>query len=512
MLLGFGHALTGPIPQIQLAGRRVSVQKGHFFASTDFRDLAQSRKTPDMDRPNIVLINCDDLGYGDLGSYGSTINKTPVLDRMAEEGVRFTDFYVASPVCSPSRGALMTGCYPPRIGFGSFDGSRVLFPGQGIGLNPDETTIAGVLKDAGYATKIVGKWHCGDQKEFLPTRHGFDSYFGLPFSNDMGRQVDSNPSDHTENAEARRNRPPLPLLRDEEVIQEQPDLRALTERYVDEAVRFIRDNTSGPFFLYFAHMYVHLPLYAPVGFVDESENGDYGACVAGIDWATGVVLSELKRQGLDNDTLVIFTSDNGSRLDNQGGSNGALRGKKGTTWEGGQRVPCIMRWPSKMPAGVVRNHLTTTMDLFPTLASLAGAQIRSDRTIDGMDISSLMIEDNPSASPRDEFIYYDENDIEAVRDRKWKLHVRKGGHDIRELYDLESDIGESVNLFDSNPDVVAELTARIESWRRELGDEAGGVTGENVRPPGRVDNPVALTYYDPEHPYIYAEYDKGERG
>ena len=219
MLLGFGHALTGPIPQIQLAGRRVSVLKGNFFASTDFRDLAQSRKTPDMDRPNIVLINCDDLGYGDLGSYGSTINKTPVLDRMAEEGVRFTDFYVASPVCSPSRGALMTGCYPPRIGFGSFDGSRVLFPGQGIGLNPDETTIAGVLKDAGYATKIVGKWHCGDQKEFLPTRHGFDSYFGLPFSNDMGRQVDSTPSDHTENAEARRSRPPLPLLRDEEVIQ-----------------------------------------------------------------------------------------------------------------------------------------------------------------------------------------------------------------------------------------------------------------------------------------------------
>ena len=465
-----------------------------------------------MDRPNIVLINCDDLGYGDLGSYGSTINKTPVLDRMAEEGLRFTDFYVASPVCSPSRGALMTGCYPARIGFGSFDGSRVLFPGQGIGLNPDEITIATLLRDAGYATKIVGKWHCGDQKEFLPTRHGFDSYFGLPFSNDMGRQVDSNPDDHSEQAEKRRNRPPLPLLRDEEVVQQQPDLRALTERYVEEAVGFIRDNSSGPFFLYFAHMYVHLPLYAPEGMVNESKNGDYGACVAGIDWATDVILNELKQQGLDDDTLVIFTSDNGSRLDNQGGSNGALRGKKGTTWEGGQRVPCIMRWPSKMPAGQVRSQLATTMDLYPTLAALAGAQVPTDRTIDGVDISSLMFDEDPGASPRDEFAYYDENNIEAVRDQKWKLHVRKGGEEIAELYDLESDIGETKNLFDSNPDIVAALSSRIDSFRAELGDEATGVTGSNVRPAGRIENPEPLTRYDPEHPYIYAEYDKGDRG
>ena len=196
------------------------------------------------------------------------------------------------------------------------------------------------------------------------------------------------------------------------------DLRALTERYVEEAVGFIRANTSGPFFLYFAHMYVHLPLYAPSGFVDESENGDYGACVAGIDWATDVILNELKQQGLDDDTLVIFTSDNGSRLDNQGGSNGALRGKKGTTWEGGQRVPCIMRWPSKMPAGQVRNQLATTMDLYPTLAALAGAQIPSDRTIDGVDISSLMFETDPVASPRADFAYYSENNLEAVRDSR----------------------------------------------------------------------------------------------
>ena len=298
-----------------------------------------------MDKPNIVLVNCDDLGWGDLGVYGSTINKTPALDKMAEEGVRFTDFYVASGVCSPSRGALLTGCYPQRIGFGAFDGFRVLFPGDGIGLNPDETTIAGALKDVGYSTKIIGKWHCGDQPEFLPTNHGFGSYYGLPYSNDMGRQVEDPSIDDHDRREQLRRRPPLPLIRDEDVIQEQPDLRALTERYAEEAVRFIRGNADAdkPFFLYFAHMYVHLPLYAPENLVNASENGDYGACVAGIDWVAEVLFDELKRQGIDENTLVIFTSDNGSRLDNQGGSNGELRGRKGTTWEGGQRVPCMMR-------------------------------------------------------------------------------------------------------------------------------------------------------------------------
>ena len=455
-----------------------------------------------MKRPNIVLINCDDLGYGDLGSYGSTINETPALDRMAEEGLRFTDFYVASPVCSPSRGALMTGCYPPRIGFGAFDGFRVLFPGQGIGLNTDETTIASALKDVGYATRIIGKWHCGDQKEFLPTQHGFDNYFGIPFSNDMGRQIDRNPSDDSTMAHARRNRPPLPLVRDDVVIQEQPDLRALTERYVEDAVSFIRDNSDEPFFLYFAHMYVHLPLYAPDGLVKASQNGDYGACVAGVDWATDVILSELKRQGLDD----------GSRLDNQGGSNGALRGKKGTTWEGGQRVPCIMRWPGHVSAGEVRNQLTTTMDLFPTLAALVGADVPTDRTIDGVNISSLIFDENPGASLREDFAYYNENNLEAVRDSKWKLHVRKGGEEIAELYDLEFDIGETNNVYDGNPEVVAALSSKLDGFRTELGDEATGVIGNNIRPAGRVDNPETLTHYDPEHPYIYAEYDKGDRG
>ena len=465
-----------------------------------------------MTQPNIVLINCDDLGYGDLGVYGSTINKTPALDKMAAEGVMFTDFYVASGVCSPSRGALLTGCYPQRIGFGEFDGFRVLFPGDAIGLNPDETTIAGALKDVGYSTKIIGKWHVGDQEEFLPTNHGFDSYFGLPYSNDMGRQVEDPTIDDHDRLEALRSRPPLPLIRDEEVIQEQPDLRALTERYAEEAVRFIRDNSENPFFLYFAHMYVHLPLYAPENLVNASENGDYGACVAGVDWVAKVLFDELKRQGLDDNTLVILTSDNGSRLDNQGGSNGELRGKKGTTWEGGQRVPCIMRWPGKIPAGEVRNELVSSIDFFGTVAGLTDAELPQNRTIDTNDISPLMFANKPTESPRSEFFYYDGNTLEAVRDGKWKLHVHKIDQEINELYDLESDKGETTNVFDSHPDVVARLTGLIEACRIDLGDKVNGIEGNNVRPAGRVANPDTLTHYDPEHPYIYAEYDKAERG
>ena len=483
-----------------------------------------------MSRPNIVLINCDDLGYGDLGVYGSQINKTPAIDKMATEGMRFTDFYVASPVCSPSRGAMLTGCYPPRIDFGDFDGGWVLMPGDPMGLNPNETTIAGALSEVGYTTKMIGKWHCGDQPEFLPTQHGFDSYFGLPYSNDMGRQVDDPMTTDPERIERLLARPPLPLIRDREVVQEQPDLRALTERYAEEAVRFIRENKEGPFFLYFAHMYVHLPLYAPEPMVNASENGDYGACVAGVDWVTEVLMDELKRQGLDEDTLVIFTSDNGSRMQDQGGSNGELRGIKGTTWEGGLRVPCIMRWPSKIPAGVVRSDITSSIDFLPTLAGITGADVPQDRIIDGTDISSLMFTGDDVTPPRDTFFYYMGNRLEAVRKGKWKLHVSRelrahqqtgivsqavideNAGTVPGLFDLESDIGETTNVYDNYPDIVADLSALAQACRVDIGDEATGMAGVNIRLAARVDNPETLTHYDPEHPYIYAEYDKSERG
>lgn len=458
-----------------------------------------SRKKARM-KPNIILINCDDLGYGDLGCYGSNVNRTPALDRMAAEGMRFTDFYMASPVCSPSRGAMLTGCYPPRIGFGAFDGRWVLFPGQGLGLNPDEITVASLLKEQGYATQIVGKWHCGDQPEFLPTRHGFDHYYGIPYSNDMGRQHEDD------------TYPPLPLLRDEAVIQAQPDQRGITERYVEECVRFMRSNSETPFFLYLAHMHVHLPHYPPERFVRESENGVYGAAVACIDWATDVLLHELKALGLDDNTLVLFTSDNGSRARDEGGSNGPLRATKGTTWEGGQRVPLIARWPGRIPAGTTCSELTLSMDFYPTLANLAGAALPEDRIIDGKDIGPLLSGQESASSGHEAFFYYKRNSIEAVRAGRWKLHVRKDDAALCELYDLETDVGETQDVHAAHPEVVRELQALIDACARDMGDEARGIAGENTRPIGRVDRPDTLTHYDPEDPYMVALYDLKERG
>lgn len=421
---------------------------------------------------------------------------------MAAEGVKFTSFYMASPVCSPSRGALMTGCYPKRIGFGSFDGASVLFPGHGLGLHEDEITMADMLKAKGYSTMIVGKWHCGDQPEFLPTRHGFDHYYGLPYSNDMGHQSRGGKSN---------NYPPLPLILDEEVIQEQPDQSSLTERYVEEGVRFIRKNRDRPFFLYFAHMHVHLPLYAPERFLRQSENGDYGAAVECIDWATDVLLDELKRQGIEEDTVVIFTSDNGCRGD-YGGSNAPLRGGKTTTWEGGMRVPCIMYWPGTIKGGRVCDELITSMDLFPTLGKFAGADIPKDRTIDGRDISPIILDEEGAKSPHEAFFYYSVDRLEAVRSGDWKLHIRKGEEELNALYNLKTDIGETIDLYDEHPEIVKKLEGYIDRCREDLGDRAVDMEGENIRPVGRVKDPKPLTSYDPNHPYIIAMYDKEDVG
>jgi len=464
-------------------------------------------------KPNIIIIFADDLGYGDLGCYGSKINETPTLDRMADEGKKFSNFYVSSPVCSPSRASLLTGCYPQRISFGTFDGLRVLFPGQGIGLSTEEKTIAKTLKESGYSTKIIGKWHCGDQEDFLPTNHGFDSYFGIPYSNDMGRQVkikDYIPNDSSLHKITEWDRPPLPLIRDKEVIQEQPDQRSIAERYTEDAVSFMRENSESPFFLYLAHMQVHLPLYAAEKFVKESKNGDYGACVASIDWSTKVIFDELKELGIDENTIVIFTSDNGSRLQNQGGSNGNLRGGKGQTWDGGQRVPCIIRWPGKINEGEETDALATTMDFLPSITSLIGGELPSKK-IDGIDMSELFFSNNNS-SKRESFLYYNEDELEAIRYKNWKLHFKKEGNLINELYDLENDIGEEVNLYNENKEIVTELSSLADDYRKSLGDKFLDIKGEEVRPASRIANPKPLTEFDENHPYMYAEYDKGERG
>jgi arylsulfatase A len=463
-------------------------------------------RASDAPRPNVVLINCDDLGYGDLGCYGSTLNATPALDQMAAEGLRLDSFYMASPVCSPSRGALLTGCYPPRIGFGDFDGLPVLFPGQACGLAPSEISLGRLLGDAGYRTAIVGKWHCGDQPAFMPMNHGFDSYFGLPYSNDMGRQAGT-PTDDRGN---QRGYPPLPLMLDDDVLEQQPDQRALTGRYLDEAVRFIRRADHRPFFLYFAHMYVHLPIYVQERFARASRNGAYGAAVETVDWVTAVLVRELQQRGLDESTIVVFTSDNGSRA-RDGGSNAPLRGVKGTTWEGGMRVPCIVRWPGRVAPGRVSDELAASIDLYPTLAALAGADLPDDRTVDGVDLSDLLL-DVDATSPRDAFWYYRMNDLEAVRAGRWKLHVAKAGTEVHELYDVVADPAESTDRASDHPADVARLNAVADDARRSLGDARLEVAGEDIRPLGRVTDPRPLTTYDPTHPYFEAEYDVADRG
>ncbi len=452
---------------------------------------------PSTERPNIILINCDDLGYGDLGCYGSRANSTPYIDRLAEDGMRFTNFYMGASVCTPSRGAMLTGSYPRRIGFGSFGERGVLFPGDPMGLNPEETTISSVLNDQGYATKIVGKWHCGDQPEFLPTNHGFDSFYGVPYSNDMGRR-----RNHLEH-------PPLPLLRGSTVVQEQPDQASLTERFLEESVRFIQEHKDGPFFLYLAHIYVHLPLWVPKRFLERARNGGFGAAVECIDWVLGALLAELERLEIAGSTLVIFTSDNGG-IAEYGGSNGALRGKKGTSWEGGHRVPCIMRWPGYIPAGSVCEQLTTAMDFLPTVARIVDATIPNP--IDGRDIGPLLRGDPDAADVHGAYYYYNRDAMEAVRDTRYKLFFSRNGEPVAELYDVRADPGEHQNIFDQNPEVVAGLTRIADAMREEIGDSVHGKTGTSCRPVGRVDNARPLTSFDENHPYYMALYDSADVG
>lgn len=442
------------------------------------------------EKPNVIIINIDDLGYGDIGPFGNNTQPTPNLDRMAREGRKLTSHY-AAPVCSPSRASLMTGCYPKR----ALPVPHVLFPASSVGLHPDEITIAELLKESGYATACVGKWHLGDQLEFLPTRQGFDTYFGLPYSNDMGTVEDGaksnfgvpipdrksqRASDKVPEDGIRGNaQPPLPLLENEEVIKRvrAEEQATLVRRYTEKATEFIKAHSDEPFFLYFPHTAVHFPLYPDAPFRGKSENGLFGDWVNEVDWSVGQVLDLLDELGIADSTLVIFTSDNGGQ-ERHGANNGPLRAGKGTTYEGGMRVPTICRWPGKIPADSASNSITTTMDILPTLAYLAGVEVPDDRVIDGVNIwPALSGEGN---SGRNLFLYFRGFKLEAVRKGDWKLRLEKG-----ELYNLEEDIGEATNVADQNPAIVEELQAIAAANDSDLGN---GSIGPGCRMIGRVEN------------------------
>ena len=434
-------------------------------------------------RPNFIIILCDNLGYGDLVCFGSKIHHTPHIDRLAGEGTRLTSFYSSSPVCTPSRASLMTGCYAQRVDMHISDkGGWVLRPVSAKGLNPSEVTIAEIFKEQGYATACLGKWHLGDQPEFLPTRHGFDYYFGIPYSEDMVPA-------HTPSW------PPLPLLRNETVVEAPVDLTKMTRRYVQEATVFIRKNRDKPFFLYFAH---HLPGSRKVPVVDpqfqgKSSNGRYGDSVEEIDWSVGQIISELERLEIDDRTLVVLTSDNGTPPA-KGGSNAPWGGWAYSTSEGGMRMPCIVCWTGEIPAGRTCDELCTMMDLLPTFAGLASAAVSQDRIIDGKDIWPLWSGRPDAKSPHMVFYYYMVNQLQAVRSGKWKLHLplkkMRGRvvHRPMKLIDLSKDPQEANNLSQDHPKMVRKLMALVEQARLDLGDLDHPGAGQ--RPAGCVGRPT----------------------
>ena len=449
------------------------------------------KQASSTDKPNFIIIFCDDVGYADVGVFGAKGYKTPHLDRMAAQGVKFTDFYAAAPSCTPSRAALMTGCYPQRVSL-----PNVIGPSSKVGISSKEMTIAEMLKPLGYTTACYGKWHLGHQPKFLPMRHGFDDYFGLPYSNDMWPHHPT--SDRY---------PDLPLIEGERVIEYNPDQTQLTTWYTERSVRFIEKNKDRPFFLYLPHSMAHVPLFVSDKFKGKSEQGLYGDVMMEIDWSVGQILSTLKRLGIDKKTLVIFSSDNGPWLSygDHAGSALPLREGKGTTFDGGQRESTIMRWPGRIPAGTVCQEPASTMDILPTIAKLTGAALPA-HTIDGKDIWPLMSGEPGAKSPHEAFFYYRGYALEAVRSGKWKLHLphayrtlagREGGTGGQpakyeqgkiglSLFDLEKDIGEQNDVSARYPDVVERLLTLVDRMRRELGDSSKKMKGYGRREPGRI--------------------------
>jgi arylsulfatase A len=440
--------------------------------------LQQKSDGKSTDKPNVVIVFCDDVGYADIGVFGAKGYETPHLDRMAAEGVKFTDFYAAASSCTPSRAALMTGCYPQRVGL-----PNVIGPKSKIGIGDQEQTIAEILKPLGYATACYGKWHMGHQPKFLPTRHGFDEYFGLPYSNDMWPNHPTNKSF-----------PDLPLIEGERVLEYNPDQTQLTTWYTERSVRFIEKNKDQPFFLYLPHSMAHVPLFVSDKFKGKSEQGLYGDVMMEIDWSVGQILSTLKRLDIDEKTLVIFCSDNGPWLSygDHAGLAKPLREGKGTSFDGGQREPTVMHMPGKIPAGTVCNEPASTMDILPTIAKLTGAELPAHR-IDGKDVWPLITGVPGARSPHEAFFYYRSFALEAVRSGKWKLHLphsyrtlagRPGGTGGKParyeqakigpaLFDLVSDIGEQHDVSARHPAIVKRLMALVDEMRQG-------------RPPGRL--------------------------
>jgi arylsulfatase A len=444
-------------------------------------------------KPNIIFIFVDNFGNGDLGCFGSKLHRTPHVDRLAAEGTKFTSFYVASGVCTPSRASLMTGCYPRRVGMHvSATGGAVLQPVAQKGLNPSEITLAEVLKSAGYATMCIGKWHLGDQRAFLPTQQGFDDFFGIPYSDDMTK--DKKPDVW----------PELPLMHGEKVIEAPADRDHLVQRCTAEAVRFIERHAAEPFFLYLPHTMpgsTKTP-FSSENFRGKSANGDYGDSVEELDWSTGEIMDALQRLKLADNTLIVWTSDNGAvkRTPPQG-SNAPYRGSGYDTSEGAMRMPCVMRWPGKIPSGAVNDALCSTMDMLPTFASLVGAKLPPNK-IDGHDITSILFNAKNTSSPWDDdgFFFYRMDQLQAVRAGDWKLYLSLDGKFKNlstkrepskvELFDVRHDVSEEHEVSAQHPEVVQRLTQLAEKARADIGDFNRPGTGQ--REAGMVEKALPL--------------------
>jgi len=448
----------------------------------------------DEQSPNIIIVFTDDQGYHDLGCFGNELIKTPNIDKLADEGTRFTNFHVSQPVCSASRASLLTGCYSNRIGI-----HGALFPHHDHGLNPEETTIAEILKEQGYATGMVGKWHLGHHKQFLPPQHGFDFYYGIPYSNDMWPEQNG-----------RNDYPPLPLIRNNETEELlRGDQSNVTTRYTEEALNFIKEHRKDPFFLYVAHTMPHVPLFVSEKYDGTSKQGMYGDVIQEIDWSVGEIVKMLEKYKIKDNTWIIYTTDNGPWLNygNHAGSAYPLREGKMTVWEGGVRVPCVMSWPGKIEAGRIDSANFMTIDLLPTITDLVGGKMPQHK-IDGRNVAPIIFEGKDPDPEYPYAFYYRQNELQAVRSGRWKLYLphrsrtmagQEMGYDGKggryknfqtgtELYDLKNDLGERFDLAEEQPEIVEKLMVIVEDYRNRLGDNLTEREGTENRPVGRLEN------------------------